>query len=123
MNNKKDLEFENYLEKIENPHYQGYVNQSLPEKHTIIDEMKFKLCKLMAVYKRENKLSYEDFAKKTHLTIPEVKEIVFSYIDKFTLDRLATYADLLFSQQLEIHIDLKKQIDQPTLNENEFQIG
>jgi hypothetical protein len=67
--------------------------------------MKFKLCKSITRYKRENNLNYEDFSRKTHLTIPEVKEIIFHIYNKFTLDCLATYADLLSSQQLEMSID------------------
>ena len=102
----EEREFAKYLEKIEDPNYQGYVNQSLPENPTNLEKMKFRICKEIVIYKRNNHLNEEQIAKKIGLTIPEVKDILFSYINKFTLDRLTTYADKLFSPSYaEMHID------------------
>ena len=97
--------FKEYLAKIEDPNYQGYINQALPEDATAVDKMKFKLCKSIIIYQRKNHLTIEQVAKKIGLTIPETKDILFSYIDKFTLDRLANYADQLFSHKIDIYIE------------------
>jgi predicted XRE-type DNA-binding protein len=104
MNNEKELEFEKYLEKIEDPNYQGYVNKDLPKNADFISRLKFKLCQEMINYQQKNKLNLQEIADKVNLTIPEVNEILFCYIDNFTLDRLAAYADRLFSYQLEFQI-------------------
>ncbi|CAG8489969.1 13551_t:CDS:1 [Gigaspora margarita] len=94
-------------EKMLEPNYPR-VNRSLPKNATSLEKSKYFLCKKVLVYKQENKLPVEKLAKKINLTVPEVEDILFSRIDKFTLDRLVSYVGNLFSFHLDIHEDLPK---------------
>jgi hypothetical protein len=102
----KDQEFTKYLEKIEDPNYQGYVNQSLPENPTDLEETKFNFCQTILAYQQDNNLSDEELAKRLALSIPETKEILFCYINNFTLDRLIGYVSkIFFPSKVKIYID------------------
>lgn len=89
--------FKEFLKKVEDPNYQREINRSLPENPTSLQVAKYKLCKQMLVYQRENKLSDEEISKRVKLSVAEVEDILFCEIEKFTLDRLVEYAERLFS--------------------------
>src|ERR1700722_15361294 len=98
INKKKDISFfppEEELKKIceemSAPNYPR-VNKPLPKNATSLEKSKYFLCKKVLVYKQENNLSVEKLAKQFSLTIPEVEDILFARINKFTLDRLVSYA-------------------------------
>src|SRR3954451_20784331 len=85
-------EFEKYIQELENPNYQGLVSQSLPENPSPTEEAKYEICQNFIRYKRRRKLSTEALAQEINLTTGETQEILFCYIDNFTLDRLVNYA-------------------------------
>lgn len=89
--------FKKFLKKVEDPNYQREINRALPPNATSLQAAKYKLCKQMLVYQRENKLSDEEIAQKVKLSVAEVEDILFCEIEKFTLDRLVEYAERLFS--------------------------
>jgi predicted XRE-type DNA-binding protein len=89
-------------EKMLEPNYPR-ANKPLPKNATSLEKSKYFLCKKVLVYKRENKLPVERLAKQISLTVPEVEDILFARIDKFTLDRLVTYVNNLFPFHLTIH--------------------
>ncbi|MCE8163781.1 MAG: hypothetical protein I3274_06255 [Candidatus Moeniiplasma glomeromycotorum] len=89
-------------EKMLEPNYPR-VNRPLPKNATSLEKSKYFLCKKVLVYKQENKLSVEKLAQQINLTIPEVEDILFCRINKFTLDRLVSYIDNLFPFHLIIH--------------------
>jgi hypothetical protein len=62
---------------------------------TPVEKAKYKLCKSILSYKRENKLTTEQTAQKIGLDTPQTEYILFSHIDKFHLDELINYADNL----------------------------
>ena len=112
LNKKKDISFfppEEELEKIceemSAPNYPR-VNRSLPKNATSLEKSKYFLCKKVLAYKQENNLSVEKLAKQINLTVPEVEDILFARIDKFTLDRLVAYIDNLFPFHLAVHEEL-----------------
>src|SRR3954453_5887899 len=88
---KKD--FEKYLEKIEDPKNNQEVNYDLPENPTLLQVAKFNICQNILAYQQDNNLADEELAERISLSIPEMEEILFCQIDKFTLDRLMTYAN------------------------------
>ncbi|CAH1755632.1 7369_t:CDS:2, partial [Entrophospora sp. SA101] len=57
----------------------------------------FNICQNILAYQQDNNLTDEELAEKINLSIPEMEEILFCQIDKFTLDRLMTYANSLFT--------------------------
>ena len=110
MKNQKDQEFEKYLEKIEDPKNNSEVNYDLPENANSLETTKFNICQSILAYQQDNNLTDEELAERINLSIPEMEEILFCQIEKFTLDRLMTYANNLFSPS-----QIKITIAQPTL--------
>ena len=89
-------------EKMLEPNYPR-INRPLPKNATSLEKSKYFLCKKVLVYKQENNLSVEKLAQEINLTVPEVEDILFARIEKFTLDRLVSYIDNLFPFHLAIH--------------------
>jgi transcription initiation factor IIE alpha subunit len=57
----------------------------------------------MLICQQVNNLTDEEVANKISLSLAETKDILFGWIEKFTLDRLVEYAGkLLTSSQVEI---------------------
>src|SRR5437764_9840859 len=103
MKNKKkklseEEEFAKYLEKIEDPNYQGG-SWALPENPTPLEKSKHELCREILIYQRKNKLTDEEIAQQMELTLPETEDILHYRINYFTLDRLITYANKLFKTE------------------------
>src|SRR4051794_35318504 len=95
---KKETSFKEFLKKVEDPNYKREINRSLPLNATSLQIAKYKLCKEILGYKLDNKLTREKLAEKIVLSKAEVEDILFCEIEKFTLDRLITYAEKLFSR-------------------------
>ena len=109
--NKKDLQFEKHLQKIEDPNYQREINRALPPQATPLQLTKYQLCKKILGYKLTNKLTRKQVAKKIQLSQAETEDILFCEIEKFTLDRLTDYASKLFAPcQIEVIIKENKDI-------------
>ena len=103
-NNAEKQEFEKYLQKIEDPDYNGQdVSWHLPENANPVEKAKYELCERILGYQQDNNLNDEEMANKIKVTIGEVRDILYCHINYFTLERLITYAESLFST-LEIKI-------------------
>src|SRR3954465_11869052 len=89
-------------EKMLEPNYPR-VNKPLPKNATSLEKSKYFLCKKVLVYKQENNLPVEKLSKQINLTVPEVEDILFARINKFTLDRLVSYTSNLFPFHLAVH--------------------
>jgi len=103
-------QFKKYLERIEDPKNNQEVNYDLPENPTPLQVAKFDICQRILAYQQDNDLSDEELAEKVNLSIPELEEVLFCQIEKFTLDRLMTYANSLFNPS-----QIKITITQPSL--------
>ncbi|KLL04782.1 MAG: hypothetical protein MRERV_4c043 [Mycoplasmataceae bacterium RV_VA103A] len=99
---REEKAFNKLLEKLEDPNYQGGA-YSLPESPTPLQKSKYEICQKILDYKLTNHLSTEAIAKRINLSKIEAEEILFCQIEKFTLDRLVSYASELFTP-LEIKI-------------------
>jgi len=86
---------EEILAKMRHPDYEG--NFILPTDAPLLDKIKYRICKQILSYEYDNKLTTEQLAERINLSVPETKEILLCHVHKFTLDRLITYADKLFS--------------------------
>ena len=89
-------------EKMLEPNYPR-INRPLPKNATSLEKSKYSLCKKILAYEQDNNLTTEELAEQINLTVPEVEDILFARINKFTLDRLVAYANNLFSFHLAIH--------------------
>jgi|SRR6185312_11245494 len=90
-----EQEFEKYLQKIEDPNYQGG-SWALPENATPLEKSKYQICREVLVYQRKYKLTDEELAQQMELTLAETEDILYYRITHFTLDRLLAYANKLF---------------------------
>lgn len=107
----KDKEFEKYLERIEDPKNEREINRSLPKNPTSLQIAKYKICKKILACQIKNKLNDEELIKKLDLSQAETEDILFCEIEKFTLDRLLTYASRLFSPNgIEVIVKEKRNI-------------
>ena len=103
-----DKEFEQHLQKIEDPNYQRQINRALPPHATPLQVAKYQFCKRILSYKLTNNLTREQVAEKIGISQAETEDILFFEIEKFTLDRLTDYASRLFAP-CEIEVIIKEQ--------------
>ncbi|RHZ36717.1 hypothetical protein [endosymbiont GvMRE of Glomus versiforme] len=82
---------ESIRKEMTNPNF-PYKNICLMPNASPLEKNKHDICQKILTYKQDNKLTTEKIAKSIQLTIPETEDIFFGRIDKFTLDRLITYA-------------------------------
>ncbi|MCE8163452.1 MAG: transcriptional regulator [Candidatus Moeniiplasma glomeromycotorum] len=99
----RDKEFEQILQELENPDYNGEGFWSLPESPTPLEKTKYDICQKILAYQQKHKLTDKEIAQRIKLTTGETEDILFCRIDYFTLDRLITYANELF-EPFEIKI-------------------
>ena len=110
-----EKEFEKYLERIEDPNYQGG-SWALPENATTTEKTKYEICEKVIKYKRNKKLTTEKLAQKISLSLAETEDILYCRIDYLTLDRLLSYTDKLFApSQVEVVIKEPKQRKRATI--------
>ena|SRR6185437_13888207 len=95
MKNKEKQEFEKHLEELEDPKNNREVNYALPENPTPLQVAKFEICQEILGYKLDNNLTRERVAARMDLSLAETEDILFCCIEKFTLDRLVSYASKL----------------------------
>src|SRR2546423_251888 len=87
----KDKEqFKKYLERIEDPNYQGG-SWALPENPTTSERTKYEICEKVIRYKRNKQLTTEKLAQKMQLSKAETEDILYCRIDYLTLDGLLSY--------------------------------
>ena len=72
--------------------YFPYKNVGLSPDATPLEKNKYDICQKILAYKQDNKLTTEKVARNIQLTTPETEDIFFGRINKFTLDRLVSYA-------------------------------
>jgi len=87
-------EIKKVLKRVEQPNYRR-VNIGLHPDATEAEKAKHKLCKTIARYERENKLSEQELGKKLGIDQAKTEYILFCHIDKLHLDELINYADNL----------------------------
>ena len=87
-------EMQRVLKRFADPNYHR-VNQGLAPWATDLDKAKYKLCKSILRYKQESNLTSKDISKQLGITTLKAEYILYSHIDKFTLDELASYANNL----------------------------
>jgi predicted XRE-type DNA-binding protein len=73
---------------------------------TPADKAKYNLCKRIARYERENKLSEQELAKKLGITHSQVEKILFCHINKLNLEELINLTARL-ALPLEMKINSK----------------
>lgn len=93
---KNSKEFKKYLKEIESPYY-PWVAKDLPENATPVEKAKYELCQKILGYQEDNNLTDEEISHRLGLNQEKTLQILFCWINKFTLDKLITYADKLIA--------------------------
>ena len=102
---KEKQEFKEYLEKIEDQNYKGG-SEHLSVNATTVEKTKYEICEQIVKYKRNKKFTTEKLAQQIQLSKAETEDILFCRIDYFTLDRLLSYTEKLFTpSQIKITIE------------------
>ena len=96
---KKNKDFKNLTEeeiivRLESDNYEGG-NVGLPERPTLEERTKYKLCKSILTYQLKNKLSLEQVAKKLAISEEELYDICRGKINDFSIARLIFYLEKL----------------------------
>jgi predicted XRE-type DNA-binding protein len=81
-------------------------NFLLPPNATAAEKVKYNLCKTIARYERENKISEQELAEKLGITHSQTEKILFCHIDKLNLEELINFVEVL-SVPLEMKINSK----------------
>ncbi len=68
----------------------------LPEGASQIDRAKFKACEAIVKFRRKNDLKQKDLAQRLGIDESRMSEILHYKIEGFTLDRLVSYAQVLY---------------------------
>ena len=82
-------------------------NIGLAANATPVEKAKYDFCQTIARYRRENSLTEKETAKRLGITLYRLDNILYSHIEKFTLDELANYAN-----NLHIPFELRTTYDQ-----------
>ena len=70
-------------------------NIGLSPNASSIEKAKYDFCQTIARYRRENNLTEKTVAQQLGIALPRLDSILYSHIDKFTLDELASYVNNL----------------------------
>ena len=70
-------------------------NIGLSPNASPIEKAKYDFCQTIARYRRENNLTEKSIAKQLDITLSHLDNILYSHINKFTLDELASYVNNL----------------------------
>ena len=70
-------------------------NIGLSPNASPMERAKYDFCQTIARYRRENNLTEKSIAQRLGITLPRLDSILYSHIDKFTLDELASYVNNL----------------------------
>ena len=89
-------------DKLSGVNYQGG-NLALPANATEVERAKYQLCQLIAKYQREHGLLQKEIAEKIGVDQSRISDILRGKFERFTLDRLISYAE-------KLHPELRVQI-------------
>lgn len=70
-------------------------NIGLAPNASPVERAKYDFCQTIARYRRENNLTEKSIAQQLGISLPRLDSILYSHIDKFTLDELANYVNNL----------------------------
>src|SRR2546430_12797204 len=98
-------ELKKVLKRVEQPNYRR-VNIGLHPNSTPAEKTKYKLCKTIARYVRENNLTEKELGKKLGIDQTKTEYILFCHIDKLNLEELVNQTEKL-AMPLEVKINSK----------------
>jgi len=101
-------EMKKVIKRFSDPNY-NRVNIGLMPNASELDKTKYNICQSISRYKRINKLTPNELAKKIKISREKTDDILFGRITNFNLDELVSYTEKLNGHlQLKINYDGKK---------------
>src|SRR5881275_2871450 len=106
-NNKKEFSFppeeemQRVIKRFSDPNY-NRVNIGLKPNASELDKAKYDICQSISRYKRVNKLTPSELAKKIRISKEKTENILFGRISNFNLEELVT-----FTERLKGHLEVK----------------
>lgn len=70
-------------------------SRSLPPEATPLDRGKYQVCERILLYMKKKKLTQRELARELNTSETRVSEIVHYRIEKFTLDRLVAFLQIV----------------------------
>src|SRR5438128_10980834 len=86
-------EFERVVKRVQKSDKR--TNIGLSPNASPIERAKYGFCQTIARYRRENNLTEKTIAQRLGITLSRLDGILYSHIDKFSLDELASYVNSL----------------------------
>ena len=109
--NKKEFSFppeeemEKVIKRFSDPNY-NRVNIGLMPNASELDKAKYEICQSISRYKRINKLTPNELAKKIKISKEKTDDILFGRITNFNFEELVS-----FTEKLNGHLQLKIDYD------------
>ena len=100
-----ETEMQRVLKRFADPNYDR-VNIGLMPNASELDEAKYSICQSISRYKRINKLTPNELAKKARISKEKTDDILFGRIGNFNLDELVSY-----TEKLKGHLEVKINYD------------
>ena len=100
-----EAEIKKVLKRVEQSSHRR-TNIGLHPDATPAEKARYKLCKTIACYTRENNLTEEELGKRLGIDQVKVEYILFCHIDKIALEELVNYTEEL-AMPLEVKINDK----------------
>jgi predicted XRE-type DNA-binding protein len=109
-NNKKpafpnEAEIERITKYFSDPNCKE-INTGLMPNASELDKAKYNICQSISHYKRENKLTPSELAKKIKISKEKTDDILFGRISNFNFEELAS-----FTEKLKGHLEIKINYD------------
>ena len=110
-NNKKEFSFppeeemQRVIKRFSDPNY-NRVNIGLKPNASELDKAKYEICQSISRYKRINKLTPNELAKKIKISKEKTDDILFGRITNFNFEELVS-----FTEKLNGHLQLKIDYD------------
>jgi len=99
---------ERVIKRFSDPNY-NRVNIGLMPDASELDKSKYNICQSISHYKRVNKLTPSELAKKIKISKERTEDILFGRITNFNLEELVSYTEKLNGHlQLKINYDGEK---------------
>jgi len=112
--NKKQFSFppeeeiQKVIKRFSVPNY-NRVNIGLKPNASELDKTKYEICQSISRYKRVNKLTPSELAKKIKISKEKLDHILFGRITEFNLEELVSYTEKLNGHmEVKINYDGKK---------------
>jgi predicted XRE-type DNA-binding protein len=74
----------------------GIASRMLPDNASLVDKIKFSICREILKYKMKNELTQRQLAEQLGENESLISKVVHYHIDRFTIDRLLKYLNVIY---------------------------